>query len=115
MLPMTPLEAETGMQTLRQRMIALLEEKEQSARELSGFLRISEKEVYEHLTHIHRSLAPRRRTLVVRPARCLDCSYVFRDRKRFTSPSRCPRCRCEHIEDPRYHVRTGAGESREES
>lgn len=92
------------MQTIRQQMIVLLSEKEMGARELSQTLRIREKEVYEHLSHIARSAAAQRKKLIILPFRCLVCGYVFQERKRFTRPGRCPLCKRTHVQEPTYQV-----------
>lgn len=92
------------MQTIRQQMIALLSEQVCSARDLSQMLSIEEKEVYSHLSHIARSVVSRRHRLVIIPSRCLACGYVFANRKRFTRPGRCPRCKGERIEEPKYQI-----------
>jgi len=91
-------------QTIRQRMLSLLGEREMSARELSQALGIKEREVYDHLNHIARSVAAQGGRLAVVPLRCLACGYVFEERRRFTRPSRCPRCKKSHIETPVYHL-----------
>jgi len=92
------------MKTIRQDMMELLSGGEHNARSISQHLRLSEKEVCDHLSHINRSLVSKGKKLVVSPARCLECSYVFSDRRRFSKPARCPRCKGEHIEDPGYRV-----------
>jgi predicted Zn-ribbon and HTH transcriptional regulator len=92
------------MQTIRQQIVALLEKTEMSARELSQTVRIREKEVYEHLMHISRSVNAQKKKLVIIPSLCLDCGYVFDKRKRFTRPSRCPRCKNEYIQSPAYRI-----------
>ena len=92
------------MKTIRQQMVTLLSRDQQSARDLSVALKIREKEVYDHLSHIKRSLALQKTKLRVQPAHCLECGYVFADRARLTKPSKCPRCKGTHIEDPRYRV-----------
>jgi predicted Zn-ribbon and HTH transcriptional regulator len=92
------------MQTVRQEMITLLSQEEHSAQDLSRILGIRQQAVYDHLVHIARSVASQKKKLLITPPRCLDCGYVFKERKRFTSPSRCPRCKGEHIEKPRYQV-----------
>ena len=92
------------MQTVRQQIIELLTEGEMDVRQLSREVGIKEKEVYEHLTHISRSLAAKRRKINIRPSECLKCGYVFEDRKRFTRPGRCPRCRESHIINPVFFI-----------
>ena len=92
------------MPTIRQKITALLTETEMDARELSRAVGIKEKEVYEHLAHINRSLAAKGGKLAVRPSECLNCGYVFNDRRRLTRPSRCPRCRQSQITSPVYHI-----------
>lgn len=92
------------MQTIRQQIIALLSKKEMGARELSQTMGIREKEVYEHLSHIARSAAAQGKKLIIQPFRCLGCGYVFEDRKRFTRPSRCPRCKRSRVQEATYLV-----------
>ncbi|RMH36027.1 MAG: transcriptional regulator [Nitrospirae bacterium] len=92
--------------TPRQRIRALLCEGDWSTRDLAQCVGISERQVEEHLQHIARSLA-RNHTqhLLVLPSRCVHCGFTFRDRKKLTKPSRCPRCRSEMIAPPRYTIR----------
>jgi predicted Zn-ribbon and HTH transcriptional regulator len=92
------------MPTLRQKIISRLSEAELSAWELSGEMGISEKEVYEHLSHIARSVASQNKTLLITPATCLRCGYVFEGRTRFTRPSRCPQCKKSHIQRPTFRI-----------
>lgn len=92
------------METIRQQMMALLREKEMNARELSRTLAIREKEIYEHLPHIARTVMAQNKRLVIEPFRCLACGYVFEERKHFTRPGRCPRCKKTHIERPTYQI-----------
>ncbi len=91
-------------QTIRQQIIGLLVERELSAREISQISGVREKEVYEHLPHVARSATAAGKKLLVLPFRCFDCGFVFEERKRFTRPSRCPRCKKSHLETPIYHL-----------
>lgn len=93
------------MPTLRQEIIDILAEAEESAHALSKLVGIAEKEVCGHLEHIARSLTGRGRKLEVHPAACLECGFTFKDRRRFSAPSRCPRCRGEHLSAPRFRVK----------
>jgi predicted Zn-ribbon and HTH transcriptional regulator len=74
------------------------------ARELSREVGIQEKEVYAHLTHIDKSLKAKGKKLILQPAQCLQCGYVFRDRKRFTRPGRCPNCKSSHLLNPSFKI-----------
>ena len=85
-------------------MIEILDKKEMDAREISQTLRIREKEVYAHLSHIARSVTAQRKKLIIIPAECLGCGFIFEKRKRFTRPSRCPHCKSEHIQNPLYQI-----------
>jgi len=97
-------EYRDNVQTIRKQMIVLLNKAEMNARDLSQAMGIREKEVYEHLSHIARSVAAQGKKLNIRPFRCLECGYVFQDRQRFTRPGRCPRCKRSHIQEATYQV-----------
>jgi predicted Zn-ribbon and HTH transcriptional regulator len=90
--------------TIRQKIISLLIEAELSALEISGEVGISEKEVYEHLPHIARSVASQNKMVLIAPAICLRCGYVFKGRSRFTCPGRCPQCKKSHIQSPTFRI-----------
>lgn len=78
---------------------------EQDARSLSQQLKISEKEVMVHLPHIDLSARNQGRRLIIRPSSCLSCGFTFKDRKRPTKPSRCPRCKESRITSPSYRIK----------
>ena len=92
------------MKTVRQKIIELLSEGEMDALELSREVSIREKEVYDHLAHIARSLAAKGNKLEIHPARCLSCGYVFKHRQRFTRPGRCPHCKNSHLQSPYFYI-----------
>ncbi|MHC1745140.1 MAG: transcriptional regulator [Syntrophobacteraceae bacterium] len=92
------------MGTVRQDMIDLLTSRELTARQISQELGIREREVYDHLPNIARSLTGQRRKLVALPFACMDCGHVFAERKRWTRPGRCPKCKNGHIQEPRFRV-----------
>lgn len=90
--------------TVRQEIVALLEAREWTPRELADRLGLRERELADHLPHVARTLRARGRRLAVQPAECLACGYLFRDRRRLTAPGRCPRCKSLRIDPPAYRV-----------
>ncbi|HEY6083872.1 MAG TPA: hypothetical protein VIU63_00665 [Nitrospira sp.] len=91
--------------TPRQRLVELLSGTRLSSHQLAQILGLSERQVEEHLVHVVKTLSkdPSRR-FTLEPSTCVECGFVFRDRTRLTRPSRCPRCRAEHVSAPRYGI-----------
>jgi predicted Zn-ribbon and HTH transcriptional regulator len=77
--------------------VDILEQAEQTVRDLANTLEMRVGDVLDDLRHVRRTVGKR---LQVRPARCTRCDFVFRKRSRLSTPSRCPRCRCEQIDGP---------------
>ena len=102
-----PVPAER-VETLRQRIRALLAGPPLTLKEISGEVRISEKEILGHLEHLERSLHGQGGALVVEPAECGRCGFVFAKRERLRKPGRCPVCRGEMIHEPLFSVRERA-------
>lgn len=91
-------------ETIRQELLKVLSEGPCSSKDLSAAAGISEREVYGHLEHIHKSLSSSERRLVIIPAECRKCGFVFTKRERFRKPGKCPVCRGESIREPLYAV-----------
>jgi transcriptional regulator len=95
--------------TPRQRILDLLVGRMMTSRQLAAVIKISERQVEDHLVHIVRSVESNRsRRFVIEPSACLDCEFVFTDRSRVTRPSHCPKCRSENISMPRYGIESPA-------
>jgi transcriptional regulator len=92
------------MKTLRQQIIDALRRTPLDLLQLSQMLGISEKEILTHLPHIAKSLAHRHCRFAMVPARCVGCGFEFKERRRFSPPGRCPRCRQSRIQGPWYQV-----------
>lgn len=99
--PKKPTIPADRQETSRHEIVTLLKEERLTARELSERMGISEKEVLEHLEHVRIALHA---GLVVTPAECLGCGFIFRKRERLKGPGRCPVCRSEHIAEPYFSV-----------
>jgi len=99
-----PSEPVERHETIRQYIIALLQDYTISAKEISGFLKIPEKDVYDHLGHIRKTTNKGGYHLVVSPAKCAKCSFVFRKRGRLAKPGKCPICHGSQIISPLFSI-----------
>jgi len=99
--PFTPREAHD---TTRQAIISELLQGMCSARALSAAVRIPEREVYNHLEHIHKSITSSDRHLVIMPAECKKCGFVFAKREKLKRPGKCPVCKGESIREPLFAI-----------
>lgn len=104
-MPRSPLTPADRYETLRQKILSVLRERTVSAKEISGEVSASEKEVYGHLDHIQKSLHHTSLTLVVVPSKCKKCGFSFKKRERLRKPGKCPICRSESISEPFFTIR----------
>ncbi len=96
--------------TRRKEIIKLLSDIDEpiSAKEIAQDLGLRAKEVrtvYNHLDHVAKSVRSNGKRLLMVPPRCKECGYVFNNMKRARQPHRCPRCKSERIEPPRFIIR----------
>ncbi len=99
--PAVPLER---YETIRKHITALLQEETLSAKDLSQSMRIPEKDISGHLEHIKKTLSKNNQRLVVIPAQCEKCGFVYKKRERFSKPGKCPVCRESLIRPPLFHI-----------
>jgi len=96
--------------TIRQRIILLLKNSDRplTVDEIAAEIGIENpRDVYEHLEHVAKTVrrqSSNRMRLVMVPPRCANCGYVFKDLDKPRKPSRCPRCKSERIEPPRFKI-----------
>jgi predicted Zn-ribbon and HTH transcriptional regulator len=102
--PVTPIATHD---TSRHAIIAELLQGPCSARDLSAAVSISEREVSVHLEHIRKSLVAAKRHLVVLPAACKKCGFVFAKREKLKRPGKCPVCKGESIQEPLFLIEEG--------
>ncbi|HWQ68448.1 MAG TPA: transcriptional regulator [Patescibacteria group bacterium] len=89
--------------TRRQEIMAMLRDREWTLDELARNFVVSKKIIIDDLEHISRTVA-RPSRLLIHPPTCDDCGYHFKDRTRFSDPSRCPRCKNEHLRSQRFRI-----------
>jgi predicted Zn-ribbon and HTH transcriptional regulator len=107
-------------ETLRQRIREFISQGPKTVREISQEVRLSEKEVLDHLRHISAaggakgaggaggakgaSGAKGHGRFEIIPSECYSCGFSFAKRKRPGRPGRCPVCKSERISEPRYLI-----------
>jgi predicted Zn-ribbon and HTH transcriptional regulator len=92
-------------ETIRRQIMEHLRTGEFSARQLSGDLGVQEKEVYDHLAHIKRTMHRGGQMLVVTPPECRKCGFIFVKMERFRRPGKCPLCKEESVHEPLFTVK----------
>jgi len=91
--------------TVRREIIAAIDGRALSAREISGMVSIPEKAVYDHISHIQRTFDKKDQRVVITPAECKKCGFVFKKREKLKKPGKCPICRAETIQEPLFLIR----------
>jgi len=103
--PKEPFVPAERHETIRREILAILHDRTLSAKDISGEVHISEKDVYDHLEHIERSAHATGHHLTIIPAECEKCGFVFRKRERLRKPGRCPVCKEEKIQEPLFEIK----------
>ncbi|MBI2572061.1 MAG: transcriptional regulator [Candidatus Schekmanbacteria bacterium] len=91
---------EEERRTRRQELTDYLRHGPTPLRELAAAIKAGLRETVEELEHVARSLRPER--INIQAASCQTCDFVFRERRRFTTPSRCPLCKSQRINEPLF-------------
>ena len=89
-----------GFHTRRERIAELISKNDLSPSEIARIIGVPEKIVIEDLKHIAKSQKYGR--LLVLPARCRNCGYVFPTAIKV--PKKCPVCKSMWIEEPRFKI-----------
>jgi len=96
------------MLTRREKIAKLLEEAEYpiTAQDICDILELKKRAiVYEDVDHIARSVKNQGKQVIVSPARCGKCQFIFKKIKSSKAPTKCPKCRSEWIIAPGYLIR----------
>ncbi|MBW2987978.1 transcriptional regulator [Candidatus Woesearchaeota archaeon] len=88
--------------TRRQEIIELLKQGEWSIQQIANHFKTTVAEILPDFKHITRTIHPRK--IATRPATCRSCGFVFKDRKKYSTPSKCPRCKSEWINPQTYWI-----------
>lgn len=91
------------MPTKREQLVEVLQHDAYTPRELAEEVGIRVRDVIDHLGHIRRS---HKSNFRIESAECIKCRFVFSDRRKLQTPSRCPKCRSERVTEPRFSIAT---------
>jgi len=87
----------------RRELLGLLRGKMLPLSEIARLERTRVQDLADDLEHLRKSLKREGMRLLVEPARCQKCEFVFRKEK-LLKPGRCPKCRSTWIDEPRVGV-----------
>ena len=85
----------------------LLTNRPMTVHDIARLFQVPVKEVADDLAHLAKSLKHTDSKLVVTPARCHKCGFIFSEDK-LTRPGKCPDCKGTWIAEPVIQV-TGGG------
>ena len=89
--------------TLRKHLIEVLSAEPRSVSRLARELRLPRADVEDALRHMLRSARAAGHRIVVLPARCRSCGFIF-DEDKLTKPGKCPSCRGSRIFEPQISL-----------
>ena len=89
--------------TRRQRIHDCLRQGPTSLEDLAAEVGAPTRSVLDDLEHVRRGVRSPERW-VSHQSRCYACDFVFRGRDRLNTPSRCPQCKSEDIQDPEFEI-----------
>jgi predicted Zn-ribbon and HTH transcriptional regulator len=89
--------------TTRQRLREALRERTMSPRDVADAFDTTPAVALDHVGHVARSLAEADEALLVAPPTCRECGFDDFDDP-LNRPSRCPACKCERVDDPRFRI-----------
>jgi len=99
-------------QSTRERIVEILRRTQRPLRveEIAMILGLEpsrKREIYEHLTHIAKTIRRQssgKEVLIMELPKCRDCGFIFKNLKKPKEPSRCPKCKSERIDPPRFKI-----------
>jgi predicted Zn-ribbon and HTH transcriptional regulator len=91
--------------TFRKALIDILTAQPRSVSSIARELGLKRGDVEEDLRHAIRSARAAGRRILIEPARCRSCGFIFGEDK-LSKPSRCPSCRSERLFEAQIRIET---------
>ena len=89
--------------TLRRDLVKILLAQPRSVSSIARELGLDRRDVEEDLRHAIRSAEAAGHTIVVEPARCKQCGFVFGE-DRLAKPGKCPECKGSRIFEAQIRI-----------
>jgi predicted Zn-ribbon and HTH transcriptional regulator len=89
--------------TTRRQLLELLSRQPRSVSSLARELNLPRRDLEEDLHHMIRSARAAGHAVVIVPARCRACGFVFGE-DRLSKPGKCPACRESRIFEPQIGI-----------
>jgi transcriptional regulator len=89
--------------TVRRDLVRILSLEPRSVSSVARELGVPRGEAEDHLRHAIRSAAAAGHAIVVEPARCRRCGFVF-GREKLVKPGKCPGCRGTRIYEAQIRI-----------
>jgi len=89
--------------TLRRGLVEILSVQPRSVSSIARELGFNRRDVEDDLRHAIRSARAAGHTVIVEPARCKQCGFVFGE-DRLAKPGKCPDCKGSRIYEPQIRI-----------
>ena len=90
--------------TFRRDLVKILSAQPRSVSSIARELGLNRRDVEDDLRHAIRSAQAAGHTVVVEPARCKQCGFVFGD-DRLAKPSKCPECKGTRLFEAQIRIK----------
>jgi len=91
--------------TFRRDLVKILAVQPRSVSSIARELGLERRDVEDDLRHAIRSAAAAGHTVIVEPARCKQCGFVF-GTDRLVKPGKCPQCKGTRLYEAQISIRT---------
>src|ERR1700722_14100721 len=96
------------MTTIRKDLLTLLSAQPRSVSSLARDLGLRRGDITDDLQHALRSARAAGHQVIVIPARCRSCGFIFHEQK-LSKPSKSPQCRGTRLYEPQIRVERNEG------
>jgi hypothetical protein len=97
------------MTTIRKDLLTLLSAQPRSVSSLARDLGLRKGDITDDLQHALRSARAAGHQVIVIPARCRSCGFIF-DEQKLSKPSKCPQCRGARLYEAQISIETQRGQ-----